>query len=130
MANYEDMMKQAQEAAAKMGIQMPGAGAPAGAGPNMEETAALQARAMKLNQSGVEMPAKLDSLQPTGRVDFGGGKEIAFGVTVSPPGGQPYAAVFTQYMIDSVMTGLAPGAAIKVRVDPDDPNSMLFWGMG
>jgi hypothetical protein len=33
-------------------------------------------------------------------------------------------------MIESVMGSLAPGAAIKVRVDPDDPNSMLFWGMG
>jgi hypothetical protein len=127
MANYEDMMRQAQEAAARMGIQIPGA-APGAAGPTMEETAALQARAMKLNQSGVEMPATITSLQPTGKVDFGGGKEIAFGVTVSPPGGQPYQTTFTQYMIDSVMTGVVPGAAIKVRVDPDDANSMLFWG--
>jgi hypothetical protein len=126
MANYEDMMRQAQEAAARMGVQMPGAGA--GAAPSMEETAALQARAMKLNQSGIEMPATIDSLQPTGKVDFGGGKEIAFGVTVSPPGGQPYQTTFTQFMIDSVMTGVLPGASIKVRVDPDDPNSMLFWG--
>jgi hypothetical protein len=128
MANYEDMMRQAQEAAAKMGIQMPGAGA--GQAPSMEETAAMQARAMKLNQSGVETPARIDSLTPTGKVDFGGGKEIAFGVTVSPAGGQPYSTTFTQYMMDSVMAGLAPGASIKVRVDPDDPNSMLFWGMG
>jgi hypothetical protein len=126
MANYEEAMRQAQEAAQRMGIQMPGAGG--GAGPTMEETAALQARAMKLNQSGVEMPATIASVQPTGKVDFGGGKEIAFGVTVSPPGGQPYQATFTQYMVDSVMTGIAPGASIKVRVDPDDPNSMLFWG--
>jgi hypothetical protein len=127
MANYDDMMRQAQEAAARMGVQLPGAGA--GAAPSMEEAAAMQARAMKLNQSGVEMPATIDSLQPTGKVDFGGGKEIAFGVTVTPPGGQPYHATFTQYMIDSVMTGLTTGAAIKVRVDPDVPNSMLFWGM-
>jgi len=126
VANYDDMMRQAQEAAQRMGIQMPGAGA--GTGPSMEETAALQARAMKLNQSGVEMPATITSVQPTGKVDFGGGKEMAFGVTVSPPGGQPYQATFSQYMIDSVMTDVAPGANIKVRVDPDDPTSMLFWG--
>jgi hypothetical protein len=125
MANYDDMMRQAQQMAQQMGMQTPGA---AGPGPTMEETAALQARAMKLNASGVEMPAKINTLTPTGKVDFGGGKEIAFGVEVSPPGGQPYQTTFTQYMVDSVMSGLVPGITIKVRVDPDDPNSMLFWG--
>jgi hypothetical protein len=126
VANYEEMMRQAQEMAQRMGVQMPGT--QTGPGPTPEETAALQARAMKLNASGVEMPATINTLTPTGKVDFGGGKEFAFGVEVSPPGGQPYQTTFTQYMVDSVMGGVAPGAKIKVRVDPDDPNSMLFWG--
>ena len=44
----------------------------------MNETAAYQARVMKLNQSGVETPATVTSAQPTGKTDFGGGKEIQF----------------------------------------------------
>ena len=126
MANYEEMMRQAQEMAQKMG--MPGGTAPPGAAPNMDELAVYQAKVMKLNQSGVEMPATVTSVTPTGKVDFGGGKEIVFGIEVSPPGGQPYATSFNQYMVDSVMPGIVPGALIKVRVDPDDPNSMMFWG--
>jgi hypothetical protein len=125
VANYEEMMRQAQEMAQKMG--MPGAGTP-GTPPDMDEMAAYQARAVKLNQSGVQMPATITSLTPTGKVDFGGGKELVFGVHVEPPGGQPYAATFNQYMVDSVMVGVAPGAKINVRVDPDDPSSMMFWG--
>ena len=42
--------------------------------------------------------------------------------------GQPHATTFSQFMVDSVMAGVAPGARIKVRVDPDDPTSMMFWG--
>ena len=125
MANYEEMMRQAQEMAQKMG--MPGAGA-AGTPPDMDELAAYQARAVKLNQSGVQMPATITSLTLTGKVAFGGGKEIVFGVQVEPPGGQPYATSFNQYMVDSVMAGVVPGARINVRVDPDDPTAMMFWG--
>ena len=125
MANYEEMMRQAQEMAQKMGI--PGA-APGGATAGMDEMAVYQQRVMKLNQSGVQMPATITTLQPTGKVDFGGGKEIVFGVQVEPPGGQPYQSSFAQYMVDSVMAGVVPGAKINVRVDPEDPNSMMFWG--
>ena len=125
MANYEEMMRQAQEMAQKMGI--PGTGTP-GTPPDMGELAGYQARVLKLNQSGVQMPANITSLTPTGKVDLGGGKEIVFGVQVEPPGGQPYDASFNQYMVDSVMEGVAPGRKINVRVDPDDPNSMMFWG--
>jgi hypothetical protein len=123
MGNYEDMMRQAQEMAQRMGM-----GGQGGTPMDMNEAAAYQARAMKLNQSGVEMPATITSVQPTGKTDFGGGKEIQFGVEVAPPNGQPYAAAFTQFMVDSVMSGVSPGARINVRVDPDDPNSMMFWG--
>lgn len=124
MANYEEMMRQAQEMAQKMGM----GAAPGGTPPDMDELATYQARAMRLNQAGVQMPATITSLQPTGKVDFGGGKEIVFGVTVEPPGGQPYSASFNQYMVDSVMAGVVPGARINVRVDPDAPSSMMFWG--
>ena len=125
MANYEEMMRQAQQMAQQMG--MPGGGAP-GTPPDMDEMAAYQARAVKLNSSGVQVPATITSLTPTGKVDFGGGKELVFGVTVEPAGGQPYAASFNQYMVDSVMAGVAVGAKINVRVDPEAPTVLMFWG--
>ncbi len=123
MSNYEDMMRQAQEMAQRMGM-----GAQLGTPMDMNETAAYQARVMKLNQSGNETPATITSVQATGKTDFGGGKEILFGVDVAPPNAQPYAATFSQFMVDSTMGGVAPGARITVGVDPDDPTSMMFWG--
>ena len=86
-------------------------------------------RAMKINESGVDTPATIKSMTPTGKTDFGGGKEIVFEVEVTPAGGAPYTATFNQSMVDSVLSGLSVGQAITVRVDPNDPNSMLFWGM-
>jgi hypothetical protein len=32
-------------------------------------------------------------------------------------------------MVASVMEQVNEGAEITVRVDPDDPNSMMFWGI-
>jgi uncharacterized protein DUF3592 len=86
-------------------------------------------RAMKLNQSGVDTPATVTGLRETGNTDIGGGKEIEFTVEVQPAGGSPYTTTFNQYMIESVMQQVSEGSGITVRVDPDDPNSMLFWGL-
>ncbi|HEX9376979.1 MAG TPA: hypothetical protein VGB19_12170 [Actinomycetota bacterium] len=126
MGGYEDALRQAQEMAQRMGVNTGQAGAATPMG--MDETAAIRDLAMKLNQSGVEIPATITSVQPTGRTDFGGGQEVAFGVQVEPPGGQPYAASFNQFMVASLMGGVVPGARIKVRVDPDNPSAMMFWG--
>jgi len=86
-------------------------------------------RAVKLNSAGVDTPATIKSMSETGKTDFGGGKEIAFEVEVRPAGGEAYTSTFNQSMIDSVLGQLSPGQAITVRVDPDDPSSMLFWGI-
>jgi Protein of unknown function (DUF3592) len=86
-------------------------------------------RAVKLNQSGVNYPATLTSLRETGKSDVGGGKEVEFTVQVKPATGDTYTATFTQFMVASVMEQVHEGSEITVRVDPDDPNSMLFWGM-
>jgi hypothetical protein len=95
----------------------------------MTDAAAYRDRAVKLNSSGVNTPATIKSLSETGKTDMGGGKEIAFDVEVTPAGGEAYATTFTQSMQASVLESLTPGTAITVRVDPDDKNSMLFWGM-
>ena len=119
MDKFKDAASQAQQMAQKAGGSMPGIG----------EQAAYRDRAIKLNASGVDTPATIKSLRETGNVDAGGGKEIEFEVEVRPAAGEPYTTTFTQFMVPSVMSQVSEGRGITVRVDPDDPNSMLFWGL-
>ncbi len=86
-------------------------------------------RAQRLNQIGVDQPAVINRMAPTGRTDFGGGAEYHFEVEVRPEGGAPYLASFTQFMhAQSMGSWVSEGAAVKVRVDPDYPESMILWG--
>ncbi len=91
------------------------------------EQQAYAQKAMKLNQSGVDTPATLQALEPTGRSDLGG-KEYSITVEVKPAGGAPYTTTFTQAMVEQQMPAYQVGSEITVRVDPDDPNSMILWG--
>ena len=99
-------------------------------GMGMGDAAAYQQKAVKLNQSGVNTAATVKAMAETGNTDMGGSKEIRFEVEVRPAGGSPYAATFSQFMIQGSMSGVAEGSEITVRVDPDDPTSMIFWGAG
>ena len=48
---------------------------------------------------------------------------------MQPAGGAPYAASFKQFMHTGSMGSWAyDGAAVKVRVDPQDPSSMMLRG--
>jgi hypothetical protein len=51
-------------------------------------------------------------------------------VEVRPTGGEPYAATFTQQLIEQSVDGYKRkiGGEIVVNVDPDDTKSMLLWG--
>ena len=101
-----------------------------GTGMGVGDVAGYQQKAVKLNQSGVNTAATVRSVAETGNTDMGGSKEMRFEVEVRPDGGSPYATTFTQFMIAGSLSGVAEGSEITVRVDPDDPNSMLFWGAG
>ena len=104
-------------------------GAGAGMGMPSQEDMATMNRVTRLNQVGVEQPATIRAMQATGRSDIGGGQEYSFDVEVQPAGGAPYAATFTQYMhVGSMGSWAYDGAAVKVRVDPEDPSSMMLWG--
>ena len=117
---FMDRMKGAANQASK-GMSM-------GTGMGVGDVAAYQQKAVKLNQSGVDTPATVRSMTATGNTDMGGSKEIAFEVEVQPAGGAPYTTTFTQFMMEASLSGVGEGSAITVRVDPDDPHSMLFWG--
>ena len=86
-------------------------------------------RVTRLNQVGVEQPAVVHRMFPTGRTDMGGGQEYQFDIEVRPAGEAPYPATFTQFMhVQSMGSWVSEGAGVKVRVDPADPNSMMLWG--
>jgi phage-related minor tail protein len=120
MDKMKDAASQAGEMAKSAGQSMTKEG--------MTDAAAYRDRAIKLNNSGVNTPATIKSMNETGKTDVGGGKEVAFEVDIAPAAGEAYTTTFTQSMQAGVLEGINVGDAITVRVDPDDRNSMLFWG--
>ena len=94
------------------------------------DTAATAAKMEKLAKSGVEQKATLQSMTPTGKTAMGGGIEHTLAVEVQPVGGAPYICTFTQDLIQQSVEGFEEkiGEEITVKVDPDDPQSMVAWG--
>jgi hypothetical protein len=82
---------------------------------------------MRINQAGVQMPATVNSMREVG-TQFGGGHQIEFDLTVHPEGGTDYQVQVSQSMHDVTLQGIAAGGKIIVKVDPDDPQSLLVWG--
>jgi hypothetical protein len=117
---FMDKMKQAAESAQAQTSKI-GVGASAG-------QMGLANKAQKLMNSGVEPPAHIDSMTPTGNTDKPGGAENVITATVKPTGGTPYEVTFNQYIYPSAP--FSEGEDVTVRVDPDDPNSVMIWGKG
>jgi hypothetical protein len=83
---------------------------------------------MRVNQSGVEARATVDSMRETG-TQLGGGHQIEFELTVHPAGGgADYHVSTSQSMHDATLQGIAQGGEVTVKVDPEDPQSLLVWG--
>ena len=90
-----------------------------------EEQIALANLAQKLMQSGVETPAQITTMTPTGTSDATGSVEYQIGLSVSPAGGEAYETTINQYLLPSA--GFSAGGAVVVRVDPDDRTRALLW---
>ncbi len=82
---------------------------------------------MKINQSGVEARATVNTMQETG-TQFGGGHQIDFDLTVHPADGADYQVQVSQSLHDATLQGIEQGKDVIVKVDPDDPQSLLVWG--
>jgi hypothetical protein len=82
---------------------------------------------MRINQVGVETPATVNTMKEVG-TQFGGGHQIEFDLTVHPSGGADYQVHTSQSMHDATLQGITEGANIIVKVDPDNPQSLLVWG--
>jgi hypothetical protein len=125
MDKMKDAAAQAQDAAKQAASQMSsGSGGAA-------DQAATAAQMNKLATSGVETPATLKDLRDTGNKDaLSGGTDYEIDVEVQPEGGEAYAATFTQQLIPQSVEGFKEkvGQDVTVKVDPDDPSSMVLWG--
>jgi hypothetical protein len=83
---------------------------------------------MRINQSGVDARATVDSMRESG-TQFGGGHQIEFELTVHPAdGGEDYRVSTSQSMHDATLQGIAQGGEVIVKVDPEDPQALLVWG--
>jgi hypothetical protein len=82
---------------------------------------------MKINESGVERRATVNSMEETGS-SFGGGHEMHFDLTVQGDDGTTYEVHTHQTMHDVTLKGITQGGQVIVKVDPDDPQALLVWG--
>jgi hypothetical protein len=81
----------------------------------------------KINASGIDATATVDSMEEVGS-QIGGGHQIDFRLTVHPAGGADYQVATSQSMHEQTLKGVEQGATVAVKVDPDDPQSLLVWG--
>jgi len=123
----KDMQAQAQEAMQNAG-GMSGMAKGMGSMGNIGGQAAYAQKANKIGQSGVEAPGVLHAIRPSGQTEFGGGQMVAFDVTITPAGGQPYDTTIEQSMLPAQLEGITEGGAITVKYDPDNPSQALMYG--
>ena len=83
---------------------------------------------MRISKAGVEATATVNSMRELG-TQLGGGHQIEFDLTVRPDGGEPYQVETSQSLHDATLQGIAEGGSVIVKVDPDDPQSLLVWGV-
>jgi hypothetical protein len=82
---------------------------------------------MRINKTGVQMPATVNSMREVG-TQLGGGHQMEFDLTVHPDGGADYQVHTSQSLHDATLQGIAEGGNIIVKVDPADPQALLVWG--
>ena len=81
----------------------------------------------RINQSGIQARATVDSMRETG-TQLGGGHQIEFELTVHPSDGDDYHVSTEQSMHAVTLEGIAQGGEVVVKIDPEDPQSLLVWG--
>ena len=87
-----------------------------------------QNKIMKINKEGVDGRATVVSMNKTGS-QLGGGNQIDFVLNVHPTGGADYEVATSQSMHAQTLAGIEAGKDVIVKIDPDDPRSLLVWGV-
>ncbi len=113
-----DRMKQAAESAQAATSKF-GVGASA-------DQMALANKAKRLMKEGVDTPAHVDSMSPTGHTDTPGGTEYDITLTVSPADGDSYQVTINQYIYPS--SPYTEGEDVVVKVAPSEPDVVMIFG--
>ena len=117
---FMDRMKSAAESAqaatSKVGVGASG------------DQIALANKAQKLVKVGVDTPAHIDSMTSTGNTDKPGGTEYMITLAVKPASDEPYEVITNQYIYHSAP--FSEGEDVTVKVDRDDPNTVMIFGKG
>ena len=82
---------------------------------------------MRINKVGVQTPATVDSMREVGS-QLGGGHQMEFDLTVHPEGSSDYQVHLSQSMHEVTLRGVVEGGRVTVKVDPENPQSVLVWG--
>ena len=117
---FMDKVKQAAESAQAQTSKI-GVGA---SGDQIE----LANRAQKLMKLGHRHPRPHRQDDSTGNTDKPGGTEYMITLAVKPAGGEPYEVITNQYIYPSAP--FSEGEDVTVKVDPDDPNTVMIFGKG
>jgi hypothetical protein len=86
----------------------------------------LANKAQKLTKVGVDTPAHIDSMTPTGNTDTPGGTEYDISLTISPVSGEAYNVTMNQYIYPA--NPFAEGENVTVKVDPDNASVAMIFG--
>jgi hypothetical protein len=129
--HYTDLANQmTAKASAQIGMDVNEAvsqGMAAMASGGAQQMMAQATRANRLFRVGVEMPAVIRSFDLGQATPMSGGVPARVELTVQPPGGEPYEVTADQAMHEQMASTLAPNTRAIVRVDPDDPQSVMVW---
>jgi hypothetical protein len=85
-----------------------------------------RATLQRVMANGVEMPATIRSFTP-GAQTPGVGQSVHLEMEIEPPGGAPYSASFDQPLPPAIVSTLAPGQRLTVKVVRDDPQAVMLW---
>jgi hypothetical protein len=86
----------------------------------------------RIAKNGVEGPATITAMRPTGTTDLSGGRKFEFDVTIELESGESHAANVSQHLLPFQVEGLTEALTqsrpITVKYDPAAPDAALLVG--
>ncbi len=82
---------------------------------------------MRISKSGIDGRATVNAMRELGS-QLGGGREVEFDLTVQGADGGSYAVTTRQSIHEQALAGISQGGQVVVKIDPEDPQSLLVWG--
>ena len=118
-----DNIKKAQEQA-QQAMQQGGAGQMSPSAGDVE----YANLAMKLNQSGLDGTATINSVTESGEGSDPVNKAYDIAVSVELADGQSYDTTVHQYLTQDAVNAYQPGKKFQIKADPDDTSKVMLYG--